>query len=254
VDFRLLGSVEAWAGGRPLDVGTRRHRLVLAVLLVEVNRPVPLSRLAALAWEGPPPANAARLLDRLVGELAEVLTPGGAVRVQAGSRTLLTDPLSVDLHRFRALLADAALTGDDRRRSRMLAEALRLSRGPALAGVAPARVRELLCGDVREARLVAAEDRFDAELRLGRHRQVLNQVAAMVRAHPLRERLAGQLVLALYRAGRGAAALRAYHETRQRLADALDRDPGPELRELAAAILHRDALPALMPELAEAAA
>ncbi len=252
MDFRLFGSVEAWAGGRTLGIGSRRHRLVLAVLLVAVNRPVPLSHLAKLAWEGPPPATAQRTLARLIGELRDVLTPTGMVWLQPGpdSCTLLTDPLTVDLHRFRALLRDAADTEDDRYRSRMLAEALRISRWPALAGVAPARVRDLLCGDAPRARLVAAEDRWAADLRLGRHNQILRELSAMVRANPLRERLIGQLMLALYRAGRTAEALARYREARHRLA-ALDREPQPPLRELAAAILRRD--PALAEPLAPAA-
>ena len=155
----------------------------------------------------------------------------------AGSGYLLAADRSViDAHQFRSLLArargankDAA---DDEARVAVLEEALALWSGTALAGTATPAVAERLCAGLEEARLGAVEDRLDALLRLGRHREVLDELRGLVAMNPLRERLAGQLMTALYRDGRAAEALDGFRHYRQRLAEDLGLDVGPALRDL----------------------
>ena len=166
----------------------------------------------------------------------------------AGSGYLLAADRSViDAHRFRSLLARARQatpdTAGDAARVALLEEALALWSGTALAGTVTPAVAERLCAGLEEARLGALEDRLDALLRLGRHRDVLAELRGLAAAHPLRDRLAGQLMTALYRDGRAAEALDGLRRYQQRLAGDLGLDAGPALRELELAILRNQALP-----------
>src|SRR5262249_49904878 len=151
-----------------------------------------------------------------------------------------TDPLSIDAHRFRALVEQARTTPDDDRKVTLLDEALRLWSGPALDGSAPAGTRELLCRGLDEARLTATEGCLDARLRLGQHRELLDELFGLVDANPTRERLVGQLMLALYRSGRTSEALIAYRRVREQLATEFGLDPGTILKNLERAILRED--------------
>jgi DNA-binding SARP family transcriptional activator len=146
----------------------------------------------------------------------------------------------VDAHRFRTLVTIGRHATDPAERSQTLREALALWRGPVLADVACDRLRDRVAGDLTELRLAATEIAVDAELRRGRHDDLLGELIAITAEHPLRERPAGQLMLALYRAGRQPDALAVYHRLRTRLADDLGVDPSPELRERYAAILRHD--------------
>src|SRR6185312_7178807 len=153
----------------------------------------------------------------------------------------------IDAHRFRSLLvrargANKGAAGDEARVA-VLEEALALWSGTALAGTATPAVAERLCAGLEEARLGAIEDRLDALLRLGRHREVLEELRGLVAMNPLRERLAGQLMTALYRDGRAAEALDGFRGYRQRLAEDLGLDPGPALRDLELAILRNEPPP-----------
>ena len=249
MQFRLLGSVEAWHDGRRVPLGPRKQRFVLAVLALEANRLVPVDRLVELAWPDSPPRSARHAIQVCVSRLRAVLAQAAqeaqaaqaAVLATEGSGYVLrTDPMRVDAHRFRSLVAQARDAGTDEQAAAVFREALGLWRGPPLAGTAPEEVRARLCRGLDEARLVAVEDWIDAELRLGHHRALLDQLAELSASNPLRERLIGQFMLALHRSGRTADALEVSRHTRSRLVDELGLDPGPQLQRLESAILRRD--------------
>jgi DNA-binding SARP family transcriptional activator/tetratricopeptide (TPR) repeat protein len=253
MEFGLLGPVEARWRGEPLAIGPRKQRFVLAVLALEVNRLVPVDRLVELTWPVAPPRQAEHAVRVCVSGLRAALAGAGpAVEITTGGSgyALRAEPMTVDAHRFRSLVEQARATDDDPGRVALLDEALRLWRGPALAGTVPAESRDQLCHALDEARLLAVEDRVDARLRLGQQRAVLDELTGLARAHPARERLVGQLMLALYRDGRAGEALAAYRQLRQRLADDLGIDPGAELRQLELAILRHDPALGLAPDAA----
>ncbi len=249
MEFRVLGAVEAWAGGVPVELGSPKQRLVLAVLLLEAGRPVPRDRIIDLLWPEEPPASARNTVQALVSRLRAVFRgAGGPEIVSEGTRYLLkVDPLAVDLHRFTELTTKAR-EADDERAVELLDEALGLWRGEALSDVVSGEVAQRLRGGMHEARWTALEDRAEAQLRLGRGRQVLAELTELVAAHPLRQRFVGQLMLALHREGRTDDALEAFRSLRGRLAGELGLDPSPELRKLEAAVLAADPSLDLTPE------
>ncbi|EMD27963.1 AfsR/SARP family transcriptional regulator [Amycolatopsis azurea] len=246
MEFRVLGAVEAWAGGDPVDLGSPKQRLVLAVLLLEAGKPVPRDRIIDLLWPEEPPASARNTVQALVSRLRAVFRgAGGPEIVSEGTRYLLrVDPRRVDVHRFTELTSQAR-EADDETAVELLDEALGLWRGEALSDVVSGEVAQRLRGGMNEERWTALEDRADAQLRLGRGRQVLAELTELVAAHPLRQRFVGQLMLALHREGRTDDALEAFRALRDRLGTELGLDPSPELRRLEAAILAAD--PALEP-------
>ncbi|SCL34070.1 DNA-binding transcriptional activator of the SARP family [Micromonospora rhizosphaerae] len=245
MEFRLLGAVEVWAGDQQVDLGPRQQRLVLAILALNVNQLVPLDRLVDLTWPDSPPQTARHAIHVRVSQLRTVLAMAGADRddVKINTRgptyVLRADPMSVDAHRFRALLTAARLETNDLERVSMLRRALDLWHGPPLADVATPRVEDL-CRGLEEARLTAMEEWLDAQLRLGRHEAVLDELAEYAGQYPYRQRLLAQLMLALYRAGRAADALVAYRLARSRLVNELGLDPSPQLQKLERAILRGD--------------
>jgi DNA-binding SARP family transcriptional activator/CheY-like chemotaxis protein len=243
VEFRILGPVEAYAAGDRVELGTRKDRFVLAVLALNANRPVSVDRLVELLWPVEPPRTAEHAVAVSVSHLRSALaTAASEVRIvrQGRAYVLRTDAMSVDAHRFRALVDDARAANDDARAVELLDEALLLWRGEALACCAPDGVDTALCRGLTDARLTAVEDRADARLRLGQHRALLDGLSDLVARHPLRERLAGQLMLALHRDGRTAEALAVYQALRDRLAAELGLDPGERLRTLHGAVLRDD--------------
>ncbi|MEU8300486.1 AfsR/SARP family transcriptional regulator [Micromonospora sp. NPDC048909] len=252
MELQLLGAVEAWVEGRRLDLGPRQQRLVLAVLALKVNQFVPVERLVDLTWPESPPHSARHAIHVRVSLLRTVLTLAGAGRdgVEIHTRgplyVLRADPMCVDAHRFRALLSDARNATDDVAKASLLRRALDMWHGPPLADVVTPPI-EALCQGLEEARLTALEEWFGAQLRLGRHEAVIDELAEFVIQHPYRQRLLAQLMLALYRAGRAPDALVAYRLTRRRLVDELGLDPSAQLQKLERAILRGD--PALdLPE------
>ncbi|GAA1892049.1 AfsR/SARP family transcriptional regulator [Asanoa iriomotensis] len=232
--------MQAYVHGRPIPLGPRKQRFVLAVLALEANQVVSVDRLVELMWPQSPPRTAVHAVRVCASRLRSVLAGAELVR-SGGGYMLHTDPLSIDAHRFRALTEQAREVEDDLDRVDILNRALALWIGPALAGAAPPDQCERLCRGLDEGRLVAIEDRADARLRLGHHRDVLDELTSLVAAHPTRERLVGQLVLALYRSGRPGDALRIYREARQHLADDLGLDPSAELQRIEIAILRGEA-------------
>ncbi|HEV7979509.1 AfsR/SARP family transcriptional regulator [Amycolatopsis sp.] len=242
VEFRVLGVVEAVSDGERLDLGSRKQRLVLAVLLLEAGRLVPLDRIIDLVWPSDAPASARGTVQALVSRLRAVFRRAGAgpeIVGQGPGYILRVDPQSVDVHRFAALVTEAR-AADDEPAVALFDQALALWRGNPLTDVAPEEIAERLCGGLREARLTALEDRVDAQLRLGLGRQLLAELTAVVAEHPLRQRFVGQLMLALYQDGRADDALETYRRLRTRLADDLGLDPAPDLRRLETSILRAD--------------
>lgn len=254
MEFRLLGEVEAWAEDRQLDLGPPQQRLVLAVLALQVNRLVTVDRLVDLTWPESPPPTARHAIHVRVSRLRAILAMAGAhhhgvsIVTRGPGYILRADPASVDAHRFRALVAAARTEAHNPDlQASLLRRALNLWRGPPLADVATPRVDEL-CRALKETRLTALEEWLDAELRLGRHEEVIDELADLVVAHPHRQRLLAHLMLALYRAGRAPEALAAYQLARRRLIDEFGLEPGSELQRLQRAILRGDPALELPPE------
>lgn len=229
-------------GGRPSDVGHARQQCVLAALLVDVNKVVPVDELVDRVWGDHPPQRGTGTLHSYLTRLrrAEGVT---IVRRTGGYSILVEDPLDIDVALFRSLVAQAR-EGED---TLLFERAFALWRGEALAGLdSDWAVEER--GRLARERLAAELDHTDLRLRLGQHAALVPELLARAAEHPLDERVAGQLMLALYRAGRQAEALSRYQAVRLRLAEDLGADPGPELRELHQRILTAD------PRLAAAAA
>jgi YVTN family beta-propeller protein len=247
VDFAILGPLEARDDGRGLKLGGPKQRAVLAMLLLDANRPVSRDRLIDKLWGESPPQSAAHTLDDYVSRLRRIL---GGARIERGPAGYLirVEPGELDLERFEALLEQgrsAAAEGDAAQASAVLGEALGLWRGRALADLEFEPFAASESERLEERRLLAVEARIDAELELGRGSELVGELERLVAEHPFRERLLGQLMLALYRAGRQADALAAYQAGRRRLAAELGLEPGPELRELERRILAHD--PVLAP-------
>ena len=244
VELRLLGSVQAHVDGRPIALGARKQRLVLAILALEAAHQVPMERLVDLMWPDGPTPSATHAVRVCVSGLRAAFVGAIDIPAQGTGYLLAVDPTTVDAHRFRALLTAARAAPSDSERVGLLDRALGLWSGPALGGTAPPATRERLCAGLEEARLAAIEDRVDARLRLGRHRELVDELADLTFAHPLRERLAGQQMVALHHSGRSGDALAAYRRVRHDLAEQLGLDPGTALRRLEVAILRDDVGPA----------
>ncbi|MFI9383160.1 BTAD domain-containing putative transcriptional regulator [Kutzneria sp. NPDC052558] len=237
MELRLLGTVRAIVDGREATLGGRQQRLVLAVLALHVNQPVAVTRMIDWIWPDPP-RRAEHAVRVHVSQLRSALAEA-EILAQGPAYVLRTDPSCIDVHRFQDLV-DRAKDAEDEARVALLDEALALWEGPALADVADPELRDRLCGGLQERRLLAAEDRYDAMLRLGQGRDLIHDLTAYVNRHPTRERPVGQLMLALYRDRQQALALEVFRRTREMLAEELGIDPGPELHRLELAILRND--------------
>ena len=216
VEFRLLGDVDVRLDDRRLDIGHARQRCVLAALAVDVNRPVPVDQLIDRVWADQPPHRARNALAGYLSRLRNLLldADGVALAREPGGYLLKSDSLSVDLHRFRHLASQARGTDDPVDAAALFDRALALWHGEPFASLDTPWIN-----DVRTAleaeRLSVALDRNDVALRAGRHAELIPQLAAALHAHPLDERLAGQLMLAQYRSGRQADALDTYRQMRE---------------------------------------
>jgi DNA-binding SARP family transcriptional activator len=246
LEFRILGPLEVRREGRPVRLGGSRERTVLAVLLLNAGRVVPMHVLVDAVWDQDPPPKAEKAVRNNVSALrASLALEAGADSViettPPGYRLGLSDG-SLDALDFRQQIAAAgnlAAAGQVADAAAKLRAALRLWRGPALGGIA-GPVVEAAAARLEEQRLAALEECLDLELGLGRHRQLVSELRELVRQWPLRERLAGQLMLAFYRSGRQAEALDAFRHLAARLADDLGIDPCGEVARLHEAILRQD--------------
>jgi DNA-binding SARP family transcriptional activator len=240
VEFRLLGDVEANVDGRLLELGHARQRCVLVALLVDANRAVPVDQLIDRVWSQHPPQRARGTLRSYVSRLRQVLPPGevGIAR-RPGGYVLTVDPMAVDLYRFDCLIVEAGVTDRVDTALALLSQALGLWRGEPFATMDTPWLNGVR-GGVERRWLAATLDRNDLALDLGQHAALLTDLIACAAGHPLDERLAGQLMLAMYRSGRQADALETYRQMRLRLAEELGTDPGRPLQQLHQQVLTAD--------------
>jgi DNA-binding SARP family transcriptional activator/ABC-type branched-subunit amino acid transport system substrate-binding protein len=245
MEYRLLGSFEVTRAARPVPLPPGRARAVLALLLVHANEVVPSERIVEELWNGDAPPSAGKIVQNSVSSLRRALDTNGdqPLVTQGPGYVLRVAPGSRDVDAFLALLDEGRRNlrnGDAAAAADRLREALALWRGPPLAEFAYEGFAQAEISRLEELRLGAVEDRIDADLALGRHAELVPELEQLVRSNPLRERLRGQLVLALYRSGRQADALAAYAEARRTLLDELGLEPGRPLQELQRAILAQD--------------
>ncbi|GAA3461469.1 BTAD domain-containing putative transcriptional regulator [Saccharothrix longispora] len=239
----LLGPVElVSAGGEAVRLGAAKRRTVLAALALELNRVVSGDRLLDLVWDGSPPPQAKAALQGHIAQLRKVLADGVSLVTRAPGYVLTGTRGDVDAFRFEDLVASAR-DADDERAVAALREALDLWRGPVLADVPGDQLREAVSARLEELRLVAVQDLATRLFRLDRAGEVVSGLRDAVDANPLREALVSRLVLALHWTGRQAEALELFHRTRERLAEELGVDPGPELREAYQTVLAGDTAP-----------
>ena len=244
LQFRILGPLEVLRGGECLSFRGSRERALVALLVLNANRIVSTERLAEDLWSGDPPEGAIRSLRVYVSRLRQTLgVAGEAVVTRPSGYGLQVDPEAVDALRFEALVArgrDKAKAGDNSGAAATLREALGLWRGPALADVADAPFAQAESNRLEEGRLAALEDRLETDLACGRHAEVTAELEVLTREHPFRERLWSQRMVALYRSGRQAEALRAYQELRSTLREQLGIEPSSALQQLEGAVLRHD--------------
>ena len=247
MEYRVLGPLEVWFDGELVKLGGPRQRALLAMLLLSANRVVSRDRLVDELLSSVSADSVDRVLRVQISRLRKSLgddggsgsriisrAPGYLLRVEAGE---------LDLERFESLLSQARAaseTHDHARAAAMLAEAESLWRGRPLADLEFEPFARIEVDRLEEMRLVAAEERIDSELALGHHSRLVAELEAQVAAHPLREHLRGQLMLALYRCGRQADALEAYRTGRAVMSEQLALEPGPALKQLERSILLQD--------------
>ncbi len=240
--FRILGPFEVVDGDRPLVVGGPKLRALLAVLVLHRGEVVSSDRLIDALWGERATETAAKTVQVYVSNLRKALGDGLVV-TRGGGYALEADRCEVDVERFEALVAEgrrALGLGDGRAAGQRLREALALWRGPPLADFAYEGFAQGTIARLEEERLEALEDRIDADLAVGEQAGLVGELEGLVAEHPLRERLQGQLMLALYRCGRQADALERYRKARGSLVAELGLEPGRGLHELERAILAHD--------------
>jgi predicted ATPase/DNA-binding SARP family transcriptional activator len=241
VEFRVLGSVGAEVGGQRLDIGHARQRCILAALLVDVNKPIPLQQMISRVWSDEPPSSIRKSLASYMSRLRALFAD--VVGVQISRRpegyVLEADALSVDLHRFRSEVRAARATADPAQATVLFDRALDIWDGEPFASLDTAWINDMRDALATERHSVAM-DRNDVALRAGRHAELMAELTAAVAANPLDERLAGQLMLAQYRTGRQADALGTYQRMREQLVEELGVDPGHALQAVHQQILAGD--------------
>jgi predicted ATPase/DNA-binding SARP family transcriptional activator/tetratricopeptide (TPR) repeat protein len=253
MEFGILGPLEVRDGAGLVRVPGAKERALLADLLVNAGRVVSADRLVEDLWGDDPPGNPANTLQGRVSALRRALGPAGAglVVTRPPGYLLEAGPEGLDAARFEGLVAEATALdpAEAARATRLLEQALGLWRGPALAEFADQPWAQAEAARLEELRLAATEALVELRLAAGGHAALVGELEALVAAHPTRERPRGQLMVALYRSGRQADALRVYAETRAVLAEELGIDPSPELQRLHQAILVQDpALEAAAPD------
>jgi DNA-binding SARP family transcriptional activator len=239
LEFRILGPFEVEGSTGPVALGGQKQRALLCVLVLEAGRVVATERLVDLLYGEDAPKTATTSLQNAISRLRRELG-ADVLETRAPGYVLRVSPEQVDARRFEIQLRDARRAAPEERRE-LLQQALELWRGPALAEFAFEQFAQAEIRRLDELRLVALEERIEADLELGRHGDVVGELEALVREHPLRERFCRQLMLALYRSGRQAEALDAYQGARARFVEELGIEPGPELKQLQAEILRHEA-------------
>src|SRR4051812_4881145 len=237
MEFRLLGPLEVRAGDGPLPLGGEKQRALLALLLLNANRVVSRERLIDELWGEAPPETAVSMVQVYVSRLRKVL-PNGVLSTRAPGYVLAVEPTELDLARFEELVSAARDAGPDRA-SHLLREGLALWRGPPLAEFEQEPFARGESRRLEDLRLAAVEERIEADLALGRHADVSGELETLIGEYPHRERLRGQLMLALYRSDRQTEALAVYRDARGAL-DELGIEPSERLRRLEKQILTHD--------------
>ena len=242
MQIRLLGPLEASVDDRRVTVGGAKQRAVLAMLGLEANRAVTADRLIEGLWGEHAPPSAAKMVQNYVWRLRTALADEGGAEIVTRGRAyeLRIDRELVDACRLERLVSEAARAAENGEPGNAARAALALFRGEPLADVAEEPFASLEIHRLEELRLTAAELAIEADLAAGRHQEIVGEIDALLAANPLRERLHGQRMLALYRCGRQAEALEAYRHARQTLVEEIGVEPSPELRRLHDAILRQD--------------
>ena len=245
MQFRLLGPLQMVVDGETRSLSSPGEKAVLALLLLAAGRVLTREMLVDALWGDDPPANPANALQGRISRLRHALegigVPGTLVAAQGPGYVAAVDRDQVDAHRFAGLVQQArASAGNPKAASRLYTEALDLWRGPALADFATEPWAAGEAARLEELRLAATEERIDLHLNSGRHADLVDELETLATAHPLRERLHAQLMLALYRSGRQADALAAFRRLQRTLDHELGLDPSEELRDLEQGILRQD--------------
>lgn len=242
VRFKILGPLSVHGDEGELDLGGGRQRIVLAMLLLEANRTVPIDRLVEACWADCPPGtprNQVQIgISRLRRSLGDTAQPYRRVITKPHGYLVRVEPDELDLSRFDELVAHSQ-EREPAEAAGILREALALWRGPVLSDADSDLVRTVAQG-LEERRLLVFERCVELELSLGRHKRLVGELRLVTEAHPLRERPHGHLMLALYGAGRQAEALEVFRSYRATLLDTLGLEPGEELRRIESSILNHD--------------
>jgi predicted ATPase/DNA-binding SARP family transcriptional activator len=243
IEFRVLGPLEVLRDGEQVRIPGDKERALLASLVIHRGDVVSTDQLIDQLWGDDLPDNPANALQAIVSRVRKALNREGVIATRKPGYRLQLAPESIDAVRFEDLAQRAARLGTDdpSRASELLTEALSLWRGSPYADLAYDDLAQPERARLEDLRVAALEEKIAADLALGRNSDALSELERLVAAHPLRERLRGQLMLALYRSGRQADAIAAYHETRRVLDDELGLDPGPELENVYQQILRHDA-------------
>jgi DNA-binding SARP family transcriptional activator len=247
MEFKVLGPVDVRRDGRALQLPGGKPRALLGFLLLHADEPVSAERLAVALWGEDAPARAARTVQVYVSRLRRALGDPELLTTSRAGYRLRVRPGELDLDRFERLVEEgrrALADGRTAEAAGLLRDALGLWRGPPLADLAFEPFAAAETARLQEQRMATVEARLEADLAAGRHAELVAELQRLVVEHPLRERLHGQLVLALYRTGRQADALEAYRRARELLVEQLGIEPGSELRALERAVLAHD--PGLM--------
>ena len=242
MELRILGPLEVVRDGTAVSLGGPKQRAVLAVLLLHRGEVVSLDRLVDALWGEVPPPTAAKSVQVYVSQLRKALG-NGALQTHGRGYAFRLSPHALDAQQFEALLERAReqlADGDTAEAAATLRASLDLWRGPAFADFADEEFARTEIARLEELRLAAVEERIEADLRLGGGSELVPELESLVHRHPFRERFRGQLMLALYRAGRQADALDSYRLAREHLVEELGLEPGPQLQSLERAILNQD--------------
>jgi DNA-binding SARP family transcriptional activator len=246
VEFRILGPLQVLDDGREVPLGSPKERALLAILLLHPGDVISRDRLIDELWGESPPPTAAKALRVHVSQLRKQLAQNGhttPIATRTPGYAVHVDPEQVDAGRFERLVAEArdhAAAGDVSTAREVFRNALALWRGPVLEGIEFELSTRNELARLEDARLSAQMDRIDCDLALGSHEELIGELEALAAEHPLHERLRGQLMLALYRSGRQADALRVYREASETLVRELGLQPSPSLQRLERAILNHD--------------
>lgn len=240
VEFKVLGQLSALAGETRVKLGGKRQRLVLAVLLANANRVVSQDALLDAVWNGQLPEGGPRTLHTYISILRKTL--GEGIDRDGSGYILEIAPDQLDAYRFEGLVADARtkVESDPQHANELLRRGLSLWTGTAYGDLGHEMVLVPEVTRLTDARAAALETRFETDLLLGRHEEMVPEVEAVLHEHPYRENVAAILMLAQYRSGRQAEALRTYRRMRERLVDELGIEPGPRLQDLELRILKAD--------------